>query len=355
MTRCFHIVAGALALLLAVEVRSDTAVEPSEPPHFQNISIALFDPGIPADPSTHRQLGVFPEVRKIEAQFLPFVLRELLEDSDQWGAVRVVPELAPGDELAVSGRIIASNGERLEVELSANDALGRQWLINRYSMESGTGDPNSMLEISQSFKNVFRQFADDLLVARRPKTPSELERNREVALLRYASALVPSVYGDYLRRDAAGTISLNRLPAANDAMLDRIRRIRAFEYRFIDAIDEQYEALYSQTENTYNLWLRYQERLTRYRLDGERNRQNQQRSDRPGSYNAMMERYEQYKWLKLEEQNLRKWASGFRNEVDPTVVEVEGRVVELDGSLAQRYAEWRALLDALFEQETGLP
>lgn len=324
-------------------------------PSLQDVSIALFDPGIPADRSVHRQLGVFPEVRKIEARFLPFVLREILEQSDSWGAVRVVPEVSDGDEISVRGRIEKSDGETLEVSLSAVDALGKEWVSGTYSMASGTGDPNSSVEISASFRNVFRQFATELNEARSALPEGELSRNREVALLRYAHSLLPSAYSEYLSVLQDGSVDVRRLPDVQDPTLVRIRRIREFEHRFIDAMDEQYEKLYSQTENSYNLWLRYQERLTRYRITGERRRQNREQSDRPGSYNAMRESYEQYKWLKMEEQNLRKWARGFKNEVDPTVVEVEGQIVELDGSLEQRYEEWRRLLSALFEQETSNP
>ncbi len=63
----------------------------------QNIAIGLFDAGIPSDTASHRQLRVFPEVRAVEARLLPFVLREILIESDQWGAVRVVPEKSPGE------------------------------------------------------------------------------------------------------------------------------------------------------------------------------------------------------------------------------------------------------------------
>ncbi len=43
-----------------------------------DVSIAVFDPGVPADPSLHRDLDVFPRIRKIESLFLPFILRGAL-------------------------------------------------------------------------------------------------------------------------------------------------------------------------------------------------------------------------------------------------------------------------------------
>ena len=316
--------------------------------------ISLFDAGIPSDASTHRQLRVFPEVRAVEARLLPFVLREILIESDQWGAVRVVPADRNGDEIQVNGRILKSDGESLEVELRAVDAFGNEWVNGNYAMTSGVGESTGSADIASSFKNVFRQFAADLLAARGVYNDRTLRQNREVALLRYAGSLLPDAYSRYLDSSPDGLYRIVRLPAEDDPMLERIRRIREFEYRFTDAIDEQYEALYSEIADTYNLWLRYQERLTRYRQDGEQQRRDSTSSSRRGSYNAMKASYEHYKWLKMEEQNLRNWARGFSNEVDPTVVEVEGQVVQLDGSLEQRYEEWSSLLRSILRAETGL-
>ena len=93
-----------------------------------NISIAVFDPGLPADQSLYRAQQVFPRVREIEAKFLPFVLRDTLVKTQEWGAVRVVPRADVAAELLVSGTIVRSNGETLELKIRAVDASGRVWL-----------------------------------------------------------------------------------------------------------------------------------------------------------------------------------------------------------------------------------
>jgi len=45
----------------------------------------------------------------------------------------------------------------------------------------------------------------------------------------------------------------------------------------------------------------------------------------------------------------------FQAEVQPMVVDVEGRTLQLKGSAEEQYAEWRRLLKELYENETGLP
>jgi hypothetical protein len=45
----------------------------------------------------------------------------------------------------------------------------------------------------------------------------------------------------------------------------------------------------------------------------------------------------------------------FQAEVQPMVIEVEGRTLQLKGTAEEQYQEWRRLLKELYENETGLP
>ena len=59
--------------------------------------------------------------------------------------------------------------------------------------------------------------------------------------------------------------------------------------------------------------------------------------------------------IKMHGESLKQLGSSFQNEVQPSVVDIEGRTLELKGSAEQQYAEWRRLLRELYENETGLP
>ena len=59
--------------------------------------------------------------------------------------------------------------------------------------------------------------------------------------------------------------------------------------------------------------------------------------------------------IKMHDESLKQLSSSFQNEVQPSVVDIEGRTLELKGSAEQQYAEWRRLLRELYENETGLP
>ena len=98
-----------------------------------DVSIEVFDPGVPADRSSHRDLEVFPRIREIEAMFLPFVVRDTLLRTNEWGVVRVVPETDSAAELLVSGSIVRSDGEALELKVRVVDASGHVWLDRAFT------------------------------------------------------------------------------------------------------------------------------------------------------------------------------------------------------------------------------
>ncbi|NLG74924.1 MAG: hypothetical protein GX535_01680, partial [Xanthomonadaceae bacterium] len=59
--------------------------------------------------------------------------------------------------------------------------------------------------------------------------------------------------------------------------------------------------------------------------------------------------------VKMRSDSLRQLGDSFQAEVQPMVVEVEGRTLQLQGTAEEQFREWRQLLKELYENETGLP
>ena len=306
-----------------------------------NISIAVFDPGVPADQSLHRDLQVFPRIREIEAMFLPFVLRETLAETTEWGAVRVVPEPDVAVELLVSGTIVRSDGEILELRIRAVDASGHVWLDKAFAGVAGN-------------QKLYDDIAEDLQIARAQLNKKTLSNIVEISLLRYANRLAPSAFGDYLNKADDGTFTIHRLPARNDPMLDRIERIRHTEYVITDTVDAKYQELHAEIASIYELWRKYRRKFVEYQAQDARRAQDT-KSDAPrGSYEAIKNLYDNYKWDRIAAQEQDSLAVAFNNEVGPTVAAMEARVAELEDWVDQQYSDWHRLLEELFEVETRL-
>jgi hypothetical protein len=354
------IIASLLCLSAHVAIAQQTLPDASAPQNERDVrqlsvSIAVFDPGIPEDESTHRRLEVFPRIRQIESLFLPFVLRETLLQTRQWGAVRVVPEPDIAAELLVSGTILRSDGENLILHLHVVDSSGRIWIDKPYSgidtMSRGRDSANSGMS---GYQDLYDRIAADMRSARDNLDEKSLQNIVEISLLRYAGHLVPSVFADYLRSEPDGAFRINRLPAENDPIIERIERIRNVEYVLTDAVDTKFEELHAEIAFTYDLWRKYRREYAQYQRDEAAYSLTSTSNDPPGSYESLKKRYDNYKWTRLGKQEQEAWAEGFNNEVGPTVEAVESRVAELEGWVDQHYAEWDRMLSELFLLESDV-
>lgn len=332
-----------LLVMLAVAVWHPVlAADGNRDPARLNVSIAIFDPGIPEDRALHRDLEVFPRVRKIEALYLPFVLRNTLVSQDAWGAVRVVPDSDIAAELLIYGTIAQSDGDSLGLNVRAIDATGRVWVDRAFSGPT-------------SNQGIYREIAAAIETARAALDDRTLRNIIETSLLRYAQQLAPAAFDEYLQENDDSTYTILRLPASNDPMLERIERLRGVEYVFTDAVDAKFRELSADVETVYDLWREYRRQFNRYKQEESQRVQSSRSDAERGSFDAMLERYETYKWDRQAAEEQENWAIGFENEMGPTITAIEERVDELEGWVESRYAEWQRILGELFELETTLP
>ena len=337
-----HLTLLAVTLLALTTGVASVAADDSRDPRKLNVSIALFDPGIPENRALHRDLEVFPRVRKIEALYLPFVLRNVLTATGDWGAIRVVPDEDVAAELLISGAITRSDGDEIAMTIRAVDAMGRVWVERVFSGPTSNQD-------------VYQDIAATLHAKREEFDARTMRNTIETSLLRYAQQLAPDAFNDYLQKNQDGTYSIKRLPASNDPMVARIERLRGVEYVFTDAVDAKFRELSNDVETVYELWREYRRQFKRFQQEESLRVQSSKSEAARGSYESMLERYEHYKWDRQAAEEQENWAVGFENEMGPTITAIESRVDELEGWVEDRYTEWQRILGELFEVETAMP
>jgi hypothetical protein len=199
------------------------------------------------------------------------------------------------------------------------------------------------------FQDIYNAIANDLLLIRNAMDANALRGILNVTQMRYASDLSPDAFQGFLTADAQGVLSVTRLPAENDPLLGHVADIRARHDVFIDTIDEYYESLYQDLKPIYDIWRQYSfEQINEERDSAERARSGN--TDR-GSFEAMSQNYNRYKWSKIFEQEFVALASGFVSETAPAVLELSRNVNGLTGPVEEQYAQWRELLRGLFEIE----
>jgi hypothetical protein len=347
--------------------------------HLLDVSISVFDPGLPGEDEELPD-GVQPEVRKAEARYMAYRLEETMQETGHWGAVRVVPPDASRGDVVVSARILESNGRDLNLYVRATDATGEVWFENRYK---GRADPAAYqpetIGRTQPFQNVYNRIANDLVRALGKLDPDELIEVRRVAQLDYAADLAPTVFEDYLETDRKGRKKVARLPAEDDPMMARVNEIREREYFFVDVLNQHYASFSQEMVAPYDNWrmFSYEEQVALTALRRKATTQQvlgglavlgsilmgggstAERVIRDaamvGGIAAISAGVGTRKEAKIHVQALEELSASFDSEVEPMVMEIDGRVLRLTGSVETQYETWRQLLSSIWADETGLP
>jgi hypothetical protein len=346
-----------------------------------DVGVRLFDPNIPKDEAEQEKQRVFPEVRNAESRYMPVMLRDTLESTGQWGQVRVLPRDGTGMEVFVDGRIVESDGREIELDVVVSDASGRTWLRKTYKGDADTRAYKDVVSKPRDpFENVYNTIANDMLAARRAMPRAELRQLRQVANLRFSSDLAPYAFSGYLEKDRKGFYSVARLPADSDPLVQRMQRVRERDYALVDTLNEYYASFGGSMYEPYTSWRKFsyeeleaesqakREALTRQVLGavavvggivaGAESSSSAASAAATaaviGGMYAFKSGLDKRAEIKIHTESLKQLGDSFQNEVQPMVVDVEGRTLQLKGSAEQQYAEWRQLLRELYENETGV-
>jgi hypothetical protein len=343
-----------------------------------DVGVGIFDPGLDTDDEDDAFL--YPEVRRAEARYMPYLLVEAIQSSGAWGAVRVVPNGNQAMDLLVSGTIVRSHGEELKLQVLAEDATGHTWLDKKYESKASRYSYEARRTRFEPFQTVYNQIANDLLKAQINMTAEQLANIRLVNELRFARSFSPDAFDGHLTNDGKGHYSISRLPAANDPMLARVRKIRERDYLFIDTLQDYYASFNGQMIGPYQEWRKqsYDEAIALQELRAESRRRliagiaavaagiAAASSDNSAARSAsnvaiagggylVKSGLDKRTEADIHVQALEELGLSLEAEIAPQVIELEDRTVTLTGSVEDQYEQWRELLRQIYEAEVGNP
>ena len=311
-----------------------------------NVSIALFE--------NRSNAATQSEARLIEAEkhYFSMQLKEVLDQSGYWGAVRVVPSAESTAELGCEGHIKDAHAARLHLQIRCVDASGEIWFDESMRHEAEASDYlDDALAKTDPFSPLFFRVANALSERLKRQSSGVLIDLQAVALMRYGVELAPATFLSYIGSTEDRYVLLG-YPAEDDPMLRRIERIRDSEFSFVDAVDEAYAEIMQKMVGPYHIWRQYQFEFEDYN-------QALGATDRVGrqqlafDYEALLRAYRRYQDFRQNQDELEEMADSLNRSLAPTLAEVEGRVVELSGSLSDQYRMWRSVLRNLYLEESG--
>lgn len=351
------VLVAAANLLFALLCQPVALAQPPAP-LLPDISIRVFEHESedlePAPEKTAPGNNISPDaVRMTETRYIPMLLRYRIEATGHFGAVRVLPLLDNGAEVMIEGRILQSSATQLRLALRAVDSTGRVWLDQEYAGNAISSESLNAEELLQDdFNGVYSAIVRDLETALAALDQAQRDEIRTLSLLRYGLGLVPQSFADYIGETAEGRMVVRRLPAHDDPLLTRIEAIREREYLFIDVVDAEYSRFYADIKPVYDMWREYRREQADTAVTRTTREATEPSQFARGSYYALQESYNNYRWAKLQELYLDELSEGFANETEPTEIELSDSLYRLTGTLEQQYREWRTILAELYLLET---
>ena len=361
---------------------SRPATQAAEPIPFDerlDIGVLAVDSNIPADLAKIERELIVPEVRRAESSYISYQLKNTLEYTGNWGAVRVTPESSKSVDLELQGKILKSDGEKLKVLMRVTDAMGKVWFertyedtASRFSYKKPKEDP---------FQDLYNDIANDLLKTREGLSREQLLEIKTVANLNFANDLVPDAFTGYLDESNRGQVKTVQLPAETDSMMRRVERIKEQEYLFVDTLDDYYSRFFREMKPSYDEWRHatYDEAIRLREVQRQAKNSlltgigliavgiaagsegNSWATDAAaagavvGGIGAIKSGLQRRKEAEIHAESLRELSQSLGTEITPYVLDIEGRTIELSGTAQEQYAQWRKLLKKIYIQETSLP
>jgi hypothetical protein len=380
----------ALAVLstghAAVDKVTSSTLAPIKTPSSPIPPEALLDVGIPPLGDglalTDEDDTVFPEVRIAETIYFSNQLAKTMEKSGAWGAIRIVPNTDVVMDLYITGVILQSDGETLDVDIRVFDTSGREWLAERHRQVVGKYTYDRRLKtLADPFQNLFTTIANRVLSVREKMGSEDAARLRQISELRFAREFSPEAFGDYISEDRRGILSIERLPAENDSILERIDMIRDRDNLYVDTMQDYYDAFSRQMHLPYQDFRRasYDSVVKARQLKKRGNRQIiagiagiiagiygrfnsgslmafDGSTAAAGAGGYALKQGLQTKQKALEQtERVAEMGASLEAVIAPQVIALEDRSVTLTGTVQAQYEQWREMLHEIYEQERTLP
>ena len=349
-----------------------------------DVIIPVFDPGLPKDPAGNDDEKIWPELRRAEANRFAYKLKEKLEATGQFGAVRVTPDATATGDLYIMGRIEQSNGEEVAIDLEVIDISGKLWFNETFEHEvAASFYDNQRNNGLDPYDPVFTEAAAEIVDELRKHSRNDLEELHYIADLRFGANLSEDAFMQYMKNDN-GELSLVRKPSDEDPMLQRVKAIRIRDQLFVDNLQENYASFSEQMNESYLMW----QKQSFYETQAERAagqkalaqaaggvlliglavlsavagaRSNSTGSSAAGATGAIIggiagtslisESFKTSDEAKVHRDSLNELGKSVDMALAPQVIAFEKETVQLTGDARQQFKQWRAFLQKIYLEE----
>lgn len=268
------------------ESPSFTTTDVSSPP--LSVLVPVFDPNIPENLDDYAKKGIWPELRRAEANRFAVQLRDALTETGTFNSVRVSPDDKATGHLYVQGKILKSNGEDVKIGIDVIDISGRRLSSKTFSYRVKEYDlQNPRKTGSDLYEPMFKDAASRISLKVKKINAKRAKELIAIEEIRFAEYFSPEYFSRYLEqpkkvgfrtektneaghsfnREKTGKLHrperikytesvLASLPADDDPMLERIRALRIRDQMLIDNLQSDYDLFRNQMDRDYLMFVR---------------------------------------------------------------------------------------------------
>lgn len=347
-----------------------------------DIVIPVFNTGLSASEENYEEQGIWPELRRAEANRFAYQLKQALDDSGAFGAVRVTPDQTSSGDLYVLGTIEESDGEDVAFHLNVLDISGKQWLDRDFTHTvEASFYKNSRNAGQDAYEPVFNHAAENIVSLLQDHNNDELEDLKYIANLQFGASFNDAAFSDYLQTDGDEVILVSK-PSDQDPLFQRVQAIRVQEQLFVDNLQNNY-ALFSQTMNdSYLAWQKAS--FTEKQLEDDAETSSilkiaggvtlialaiaaaafdggtalnialgaMAAAGGIGGAALIAGGYQSIEEAKFHQDALNEMGESINLEMSPQVISLENETIELTGNTQEQFAQWREFLKRIYVQES---
>jgi hypothetical protein len=349
-----------------------------------DIIVPVFDPGIPDDLERAKKDGVWPELRRAEANRFAYKMKIALEETGTFGAVRVTPDKSDTGDLYVIGKIEKSNGAEVGIEVQVFDISDKKWLSKSFDHTVPGGFYDNIRNKGRDpYDPVFAEAASYIAAKLSGADEEEVANLKRLTDIRFGASFSEDAFAQYLKVEktfwGGRKVTLAGMPSSDDPMVRRVRAIRVRDQLFVDRMQSHYVEFSQKMEDSYAVWQSSSslevkaERAAKNKAFGQalvgvllvagavaaaNNNNNYNPGTTAGAVAAgvggvalLSKSFKTSQEAKVHREALAELGQSLDIEMAPTVVAFEESTAELTGDASEQFNQWRAFLREIYVAE----
>lgn len=350
-----------------------------------DVIIPVFDSGLPEDTKDYEDEGIWPELRRAEASRFAYKLKEALDATGQFGAVRVTPDQTATGDLYILGKIEKSNGEDVAIDLEVVDISGKSWMDKSYEHEVVQAFHNNLRNKGKDpYDPVFEKAAQDIADELKSHSANDLDELQYLTNMRFGANFSEEAFRPYMKMER-GKLQLVSKMSEDDPMYRRVVAIRTRDQMFVDSLQENYAHFSEKMNESYMMW--QEQSLLEIQAEREANKEAAAkaaggvlliglavlaavvgaRSDNAGGAAAgatgavvggmvgaglLQDSFKTSEEAKVHRDAINELGQSVDMELAPQVIKFEKETVKLTGDAKEQFHQWREFLKEIYAHES---